>query len=315
MRLTSRPLARGAVAALSFALVASVAGCATQPQASAQHSAPASGEQATLSSAGTRKVTKLLVFMVENHSLSQMESQMPWTFSLAKKYAYATDYDAITHPSLPNYLAITGGSTFGVSDDHPPADHRIGARSVFGQALHVHRTAAVYADGMPGRCVTSDGGDHYAVRHNPWAYFVKERAACRRHDVPLSRLHRAVAAGRLPNAGMVVPNTIHDAHDASLADADAWLQQQIRMIRRGPDWRKGRLAIVITADEDDGDSGNRVLTVVATPSLRGRGAVGRHLTHYSLTRLYDDVLGVRHLRHAKGAPSMTRAFGIPVRGR
>lgn len=318
MRLTVRAVVRGAVAALSLALAASLAGCGSQqhaPSASQSSQGVSSTSQAVLSSSGTRRVTKLLVFVVENHSLAQMQDQMPWTYGLAKQYAYATDYHAIRHPSLPNYLAIAGGSTFGVADDQGPSAHRIRARSVFGQALRAHRSAKLYADGMPGRCVRTDGGEHYAVRHNPWAYFVREHRACRRHDVPVTRLARDAAAGRLPNAGMVIPNTIHDAHDASLADADAWLRQEIEMVQRGPDWRRGRLAIVVTADEDDRHSDNRVLTVVATPAVEGRGAVGRRLTHYSLTRLYDDVLGARHLRHARTAPSMTRAFRIPVRRR
>src|SRR4051794_38617798 len=50
-------------------------------------------------------VSKLLVFVVENHSLTQMRSQMPYTASLAERFGYATDYVAIRHPSLPNYIA------------------------------------------------------------------------------------------------------------------------------------------------------------------------------------------------------------------
>jgi acid phosphatase len=43
-------------------------------------------------------VTKVLVFIVENHSLSQMKSQMPYTFGLAQRFGYATNYTAIQHP-------------------------------------------------------------------------------------------------------------------------------------------------------------------------------------------------------------------------
>ncbi len=64
--------------------------------------------------------SKLLVFVVENHSLDQMKQQMPWTYGFAQRYGYATRYVAMTHPSLPNYLAIAGGSTFGVADDAAP---------------------------------------------------------------------------------------------------------------------------------------------------------------------------------------------------
>ena len=310
MRLFHRP----AVAALSLALAAALVGCGGQHAAATQHAAAAAQLSGATTASRSARVTKLLVFVVENHSLAEMKAQMPYSYGLAKRYAWASNYHAIRHPSLPNYLAIAGGSTFGVTDDASPSAHRIRGRSVFGQALRKGRTATVYADSMTSNCDLSSSGE-YAVRHNPWAYFVGERGACRRHDVPLTRLASDVRNGRLPNAGMVVPNLVHDAHDASLGDADAWLRKQVGMVQQGPDWKRGRLAIVITADEDDGHSGNRVLTVVATPSVAGKGAVGARLTHYSLTRLYDDVLGVARLRHAKGAPSMTRAFGIPVRHR
>ena len=265
----------------------------------------------SLAAQTTTPVTKLMVLVVENHSLAQMRKGMPWTFRQAQRYAYASDYRAIRHPSLPNYLAIAGGSTFGVADDHPPADHPLSGRSVFGQALAAGRTAGVYADSMPRRCARSDSG-RYAVRHNPWAYFTDERADCRRHDRPLSALAGDTAAGDLPNAGMVVPDTCHDAHDCSLAVADRWMKHTVRKLKSGPDWAGGRLAIVVTADEDDRHSGNRVLTVVLHPRLHGR-VVSDRLNHYSLTRLYDEVLGTSPLRKARRAPSMAAAFDLPVR--
>ena len=112
-------------------------------------------------------VTKLLVFVVENHSLAQMRSQMPEAFGLAKQYGYATHYRALTHPSLPNYLAIASGDTFGISDDNSPVAHVLHARAVFGQAIKAGKTAKVYAEGMLGTCALQTGGLRYAVKHNP----------------------------------------------------------------------------------------------------------------------------------------------------
>jgi hypothetical protein len=259
------------------------------------------------------RVTKLLVFVVENHSRDEMRRQMPHTFALARKYGFATRYRAVTHPSLPNYLAIAGGSTFGVTDDASPASHKIHGRSVFGQAIDAGKTAQVYAEGMPRRCALATGGDRYAVKHNPWAYFADERRSCRRHDVGLARLADDAAAGHLPNAGLVVPDLCHDAHDpdCDLADADAWLRHQVGAVLDGPDFASGHLAVVITADEDDFSQRNLVLTTVLHPSQH-RHVVRTALTHYSLTRLYEQVLRVRLLRRAAMAPDMARAFGLPL---
>lgn len=118
-----------------------------------------------------RRVTKLLVFIEENHSLNQMSSGVPYTFAMAKRYDYATNYTAIRHPSLPNYIAIAGGRTYGIADDRPPSVHRLGGRSVFGQARRGGKSAEVYADGMSSSCALTNGGDDYDVKHNPWAYW------------------------------------------------------------------------------------------------------------------------------------------------
>jgi len=253
-------------------------------------------------------ITKVLVFVVENHSLDQMTSSMPFVHGLAQQYAYATSYTAITHPSLPNYLAIVGGSTFGVTDDRSPSAHRLRGPSVFSQARRAGHSVKVYADSAPRRCALANAG-RYAVRHNPWTYFVSDRTACRRYDVPAYALGRDADAGTLPDVGMVIPNLVHDAHDASLATSDAWISRKVARIQAGPDWQSGRLAIVITADEDDHHQGNTVLTVVASRYQQQR-VVTTPLTHYSLTRLLDDVAGVPYLRNAATAPSMTTAFGI-----
>ena len=289
-----------------------VSSAATSSASSASSSSSATKPTTTLRPVGrAARVTKLLVVVVENHSLAQMARSMPFTFSLAKRYGYADHYTAARHPSLPNYLAIASGSTQGVTDDAEPSSHPLRGPTVFGAALAKKKTAAVYMDAMTTPCQSANSG-RYAVRHNPWAYFVDERAACQQHDLPLASFEPAVRNGTLPNAGMLIPDVCHDAHDCSLAEADAWFRARMQTVMAGPDWRSGRLAVVLTADEDDRRAGNRVLTVVAHPSL-SHVVVRTPLTHYSLTRLYAEVTGAPRLGQAEQAPSMASAFGLPTR--
>jgi acid phosphatase len=257
---------------------------------------------------GLARISKLLVFVVENHSLDEMRSQMPWTYAVARRYGHATAYRAMTHPSLPNYLAIAGGSTFGIADDNDPSAHPVHGPSVFGEAVAHGLTARVYADSMPSACFMTSVGE-YAVRHNPWTYFVDERAACHTFDTPLGRYDADVRTGQLPDAGMVVPDVCHDAHDCSLATADAWLRREVGLAMSGPDFRSGHLVVVVTADEDDGTQSNTVLTVLIHPSLHG-SVVTRPLSQLSLSRLYSEVLGLPPLRGARSAPSMASAFHL-----
>ena len=249
------------------------------------------------------------MFVIENHSLDQMRAQMPYTASLAQRYGYATSYRALTHPSLGNYLAIVGGSTFGVVDDGDPSAHPIRGRSVFSAALSAGKTTRTYADGMNGTCALENGGERYVVRHNPWTYFIADRADCARFDVPIQQLSGDIASGQLPNVGLVIPNLCNDAHDCNLGTADAWLREHIEPLFQGPDWTTGRLAVVITADEDDHNQNNLVMTTVLHPSLHGV-VVDDPLTHLSLSRAYSEVAGVPPLRDAATAPSLLRAFGL-----
>jgi len=258
------------------------------------------------------KVTKVLTFIEENHSLSQMKAGMPYAYGLAKKYGYATHYTAIRHPSLPNYLAIAGGSTFGVTDDAPPSSHKIRGRSIFGRAIASGKTAATYVDSMSTNCELTNSGA-YAVKHNPWAYFsdADERSWCKKYDRPIGDLKKAAAAGKLPNVGMVIPNLKNDAHDGSLATADAWFKNQMAAVFAGSDWKSGRLAIMLIADEDNRHEGNRVLTVAIHRSQHGH-IVATGLSHYSLTRLYASVIHTTPLRNGVSAPSIAAAFSLPV---
>ncbi|HEX7835786.1 MAG TPA: alkaline phosphatase family protein [Pseudolysinimonas sp.] len=299
---------RGIASTASIVLgVALLAGCAAATPAPTPTTAPASPTPAPL-----EDVSKVLVIVLENHALEQVVAKMPQVMDTVRDFSYATEFTAIRHPSLPNYLAMLGGSTFKVTDDKPPTVHKVAGPSVFGQAIAVGATAKLYAEGMTGTCQRRSHGD-YAVKHNPWAYFVDERDLCEQFDVPFDELADDIAAGDLPNLGMVVPDLCSDAHDCPLHHADGWFQDRLDELMAGADFRSGRLAIIVTADEDDRLHGNKILTAVihhgSPPEI-----VTTPLTLYSITRLYADVVGVVPPRHAAEAESMSDAFHLTLAG-
>ena len=111
---------------------------------------------------------------------------------------------------------------------------------------------------------------------------------------------------------MVIADLCHIAHDRPLATADAWLKTEVAPVLAGPDFRSGRLVVVITADEDDRSGDNRVLTVVATKDMPGHQVVSTPLTHLSLSRFYAEVLHFAPLRGAAAAPSLADAFHLDL---
>src|SRR5690242_14733856 len=102
----------------------------------------------------TKTPTKVLVIVEENHSYSEARTGMPYLRRLAKRYSYGKHFHAVTHPSLPNYIALAGGDTFGVKTDKEAIPSpKIGRHhSVFGRALAAGKTAKVYVESMSRNC-------------------------------------------------------------------------------------------------------------------------------------------------------------------
>lgn len=305
---------RAAVASTLLAGGVLVAGCSTAPASStpaAVATTPAPSSAA--SPAGSLgPVHKILVIMEENHSIQQVfPSGMPYLWSLAQRYAYATDWSDVAHPSLPNYLAIFAGSAFNDPQDCAPEPGcSYPGPSVFGQALARGESAKAYEESMPRQCDTGFVGE-YDVNHNPWAYFPSEASSCQAGDVPAGTpasgaLADDIRAGALPDVGLITPNLLHDGHDGTPAQADAWLRSWIPVLTAGPDWRSGRLAITVVFDE--GETTEQIPFVLMASGLSGV-KISESANQYALTRLIDSVIGAPPLRQADSAADVATLLG------
>lgn len=298
----------------SLAALALVAACSTHstsatPTATATSPSPTPSPTATpvVTFPAPHGITKVLTIVEENHGTAETKAGMPYLASLAATYGTATDYQSLTHPSLPNYLAMLAGSTLGIHDDGDPSAHPVSGPSVLDLALAHGHTAKVYAESMPTNCARSDA-DRYAPRHNAWTYFPQSKG-CSQLDVPADRIDADAAGGTLPDVGLLIPDLCHDGHDCALGEADGYLRDVLRTVMSGSDWRSGHLAIVITFDEVEGDAGGTLLTTVVAPSLHGV-QVATPLTHYSWSRWMTDLVGAPPLRLAARAPSLGKAFHL-----
>jgi phospholipase C len=74
---------------------------------------------------GIPRLNHVFVIMMENHGYPQIinNPSAPFTNAYAKAANLATNYFAVAHPSLTNYLEVVGGSNFGVLDDNAPDWH------------------------------------------------------------------------------------------------------------------------------------------------------------------------------------------------
>ena len=256
---------------------------------------------------------KVLWIVMENKNYGDVigSSSAPYENALATKCGLAIHYYAITHPSLPNYIAMTSGSTHGISDDAGPSSHPLSGASIFSQ----RRRTRSYEEAMPSKCYPRNSG-LYSVQHNPEAYYTRVRRKCKhRSNVPMGavgsgRFHNALVAGRLPRFGLINPNRCHDTHDCSVATGDDYLKSLISAIVAAPDYQAGRLVVFLTWDENAGNPGNRVPMIVVSRSVAAGTRSDRRFTHYSLLRTTERLLGVRLLRNAQTANSMRGRFGL-----
>jgi acid phosphatase len=318
---------RAATALISLALVAACSGTGsstatgtpspspTTSTAGSPTASPTPSPTASRLPDGFEPVTKVLTVVFENEGRQEALRRMPYLESLAASYAHTTRYAAARHPSLPNYLTMAGGSTFGVSDDRGPETHSLAGQSVFDVVRDKGARSKVYAEAMPEPCATRNSGT-YVVRHNPWAYFTDaaSRKTCVGHDVPAGTpaagvLHDDVKHELLPEVGLLVPDLCHDGHDCALSKADAWLQGWMKVVLAGPDWASGRLAVVLTFDEAQGASTEDVLTVVVSQHV-AKKVVTAPLSHLSWCRWMTDLVGAAPLRQAATATSLGRAVGL-----
>jgi hypothetical protein len=250
---------------------------------------------------------------MENHSYGQIigSSAAPYSNSLASGCGLATNYTAVTHPSLPNYLAATSGDTWGITDDNPPSSHPLAVNSIFQQA----GSAGSYEESMPSNCDLTSSGT-YAVKHNPEAYYTNIRTACTADNVPMGTTSSgafatALSTGNLPAFSFVTPNLCNDMHDCSVQTGDAWLKSWVPKITASAPYQSGNTVIFITWDEDDSSSGNHVATIVVSPYTTPGTQSTTAFTHYSLLRTTEQLLGITtFLGNASGAASMRTAFGL-----
>jgi len=227
--------------------------------------------------------------------------QAPYLNSVIASCGLATNDHAVSHPSLPNYLALSAGSTFGITDDNEPLLHRLSAPSIFSQLKGDWRA---YAESMPAPCDTITSGT-YAARHNPAVYFINLHAACVRRDVPLGRSVNLSAAFTF-----IAPNVCDDMHSCPMSTGDAWLARTLPALEASPQYRANSLAIFITVDESDSSATNLVPTVVIAPSVPRDLRVATAFSHYSLLATTEQLLGLARLAHARTARSMLQAFHL-----
>lgn len=246
----------------------------------------------------------IAVIVMENEGYGDIigSAAAPFINRLARRYALALNMYAASHPSLPNYLALTGGSTFGVTSDCTSCSVR--STSIVDQLEHAHISWKAYMQGVPDPCFTGASAGEYAKKHDPFAYYasvVHNRSWCS-HLVSLTRLLADERNRALPEFIWITPNLCNDMHDCSVKTGDRFLSSLVPPLLRS----LGRHGVLfITWDEGTSSSGccrlasgGHIATIVAGPGARPGARLRGASDQYSLLQTIEDLLGLPRLRGA-----------------
>jgi phosphatidylinositol-3-phosphatase len=236
------------------------------------------------------------VIVMENKEAADVmgRSSSPYVTALTHRYALATRSYAIRHPSLPNYLALTSGSTQGISSDC--TDCHVPGRNIVDQLEGASISWKAYMQDLPAPCSRVAGSRGYAKKHDPFMYYddvARNPRRCRK-VVPFNRLASDLRRDTLPSFSFISPNLCNDTHDCDVATGDRFLAAVVpRLLREtGPHG-----FVVVTWDEGTTDEGccidahgGRIATIVAGPDVRRHASSARPVDHYGVLRTIENAL-------------------------
>ena len=258
---------------LATAALAAIVACAT-----------VAGASASSPNSSNAHLKHVFVIIEENHTLGGVigDAMAPTFTSLAHTYGVAENYYGVTHPSLPNYIALVGGSNFGLNVDDANA---VFDKPNLADQLEAHGyTWASYEESMPSAgflgATYPPAGALYASKHNPFAHFedIVDNPARLQNIKPFTSLASDLESNNVADFNLIVPNQCHDMHggvyatispgdgspcpysnepgdqfDEQLkAKADDWLKSTVALITSSKAWT-GNSAIFVIADEADFD--------------------------------------------------------------
>ena len=283
------PLAQRARLLLALGCVTLCAACATAtPAPPLRPPTPTStAGSGPLTSPASPDPVRVAVVVMEN-TVYDAALQLPYVQSVASTATVLTDYHGSGHPSLPNYLAMTSGTTWGITDDN---FHSLPAEDIGSQLTTAGIPWRAYMEGMGADCRQNVG--RYAVKHDPFAFY---GPSCPSSVVPMSQLGTDLAAGPAARLLWLTPDLCNDMHDCGPAVGNAWLQQNIPALLAAPGMSNG--VVFITWDEDDGGPTNHVATLVL--GARRAASPANAYTHANLAATIEDLLGLPGLQATAG---------------
>src|SRR5438445_89620 len=238
-----------------------------------------------ISPSATNNFDQLVVVLMENKNLNEVYGPAPYMPQLADQYSFSPGWSRITNPTQPNYIAIMGASTFGVSGDgnHPNLNHPTLVDLI---ETSGHTWNAI-AEGSGSGCSINPnrGEDHFPFLS--YTTITGNPARC-------ANLHSGSSADVLAalNVGTsfiwFTPNDGHNMHDNSVASGDAWIQSWVPGLLTA---MAGKKAALILMFDEAYTSPPYIYMAFSGPATKLAYKSTASYSHYSLAKRLEDVWG------------------------
>lgn len=212
------------------------------------------------------KFDHIVIIMLENHSKASVigDPAAPTITQYAHQYAYADNFYGVTHPSLPNYIAITSGSNWYSNSDDPT--QRFNNRNIVDELEAHHISWKAYMEHMPSVGFmdnfypANENTALYVIRHNPFMLYddIRNNAARRAKVVPLTQLAGDAKSGKLAKYIWISPDVCKDMHgtpeepcpyakDADLRrSGDDFVKEWVPVLLHAKGWTSHSVIFILT---------------------------------------------------------------------
>ena len=296
------------------AMILALAAALVVPQANLAHAD--GGNRSDL-----KNFQHVFIIMMENTGYKSLigNPHAPWINFAAATYGLAKNYFGVTHPSQPNYIAATSGSTNGVLNDN---DTTINVTNIVDQIEASGRTWKAYMQSLSlcnGNLLAHACGNQlYERKHDPFVSYqdVQNNPARMANIVDFSQFATNLANNTVPDYSWISPDQCHDMHGRAatpsdpcdfsqvqslIATGDTFLSTTVNAIMNSSAWN-GNSVIFITWDESDftgsgpfgfgdtsgccdsppGDGGGHVVTLTISHSDHSARTSSVAYNHYSM---------------------------------
>ena len=298
---------KGAIAIAVSAICLSALSACTAP---ANPGVPGSSEVQRPDIPGT-----VFTIVFENENIEQILDVLPTFSQLAAENSQAAAYTSHTHPSLPNYIELTSGSTRGITHNNDPRTNvQIGGNDNLADQLDAANVPwRAYFESM-GKPCNFDSVYPYSAHHNPFLYYTtmaSDPVRCEQSNVDFDAHFTQDLASNNYRFMFIVPNLCNDLHDCDGMVGDAWLHKVAAQIMASPGYQNGG-ALFILFDEGNTrymKAGANLATIVASPNLVDSGYISETgFNHKSWLATIQDIFRMPRLSTTKDAVPMAEHF-------